>query len=71
MRTMRRLPPFPALVAFEAVARLGGFTRAAAELHLTQSAVSHRIRALEAHAPALEPVYRDARKAGRTPRCGP
>ncbi|WP_374443798.1 LysR family transcriptional regulator [Stella sp.] len=46
---MRRLPPFPALVAFEAVARLGSFTRAAAELHLTQSAVSHRIRALEAH----------------------
>ena len=31
----------------------------------------NRIRALEAHAPALEPVYRDARKAGRTPRCGP
>ena len=49
MRIMRRLPPFPALVAFEAVARLGGFTRAAAELHLTQSAVSHRIRALETH----------------------
>ena len=31
----------------------------------------NRIRALEAPAPALEPVYRDARKAGRTPRCGP
>lgn len=46
---MRRLPPFPALVAFEAVARHGSFTRAAAELHLTQSAVSHRIRVLEAH----------------------
>ena len=46
---MRRLPPFPALVAFEAVARLGSFTRAATELNLTQSAVSHRIRALEAH----------------------
>lgn len=46
---MRRLPPFPALVAFEAMARLGSFTRAAAELNLTQSAVSHRIRALESH----------------------
>ena len=31
----------------------------------------NRIRALQAHAPALEPVYLDARKAGRTPRCGP
>ena len=31
----------------------------------------NRIRALQAHAPVLEPVYLDARKAGRTPRCGP
>lgn len=36
-----------ALAAFEVVARLGSFTRAAAELHVTQSAVSHRVRALE------------------------
>src|SRR5262245_46101662 len=46
---MRRLPPFAELVAFEAVARHLSFTRAAAELCLTQSAVSHRVRRLEEH----------------------
>lgn len=53
---MIRLPPFDALLAFEAVARLGGMTRAAEELGLTQSAVSHRIRRLEDFmgAPLLE-----------------
>jgi LysR family transcriptional regulator, glycine cleavage system transcriptional activator len=43
-----RLPPFEALIAFEAAARLGSMTAAAAELGLTQSAVSHRVRRLEA-----------------------
>ncbi|ANQ83224.1 LysR family transcriptional regulator [Azoarcus olearius] len=42
-----RLPPLHALVAFEAAARAGSFLAAAAELHLTPSAVSHRIKALE------------------------
>lgn len=37
-----------AMVAFEAVARHGSFTRAARELAVTQSAVSHRVRSLEA-----------------------
>ena len=46
---MRRLPPFPELVAFEAVARHLSFTRAAAELCITQSAVSHRVSRLEKH----------------------
>lgn len=45
---LRRLPPLPHLLAFEAAARLGGFQQAAAALHLTPSAVSHRIRQLEA-----------------------
>jgi len=35
------------LCAFEASARHQSFTAAAAELHLTQSAVSRQIRALE------------------------
>lgn len=46
---MRPLPPFAELVAFEAVARHLSFTRAAAELCLTQSAISHRVRRLESH----------------------
>jgi LysR family glycine cleavage system transcriptional activator len=45
---MDRLPPFDALVAFEAARRLGSMTLAATELGLTQSAVSHRVRRLEA-----------------------
>ncbi|MGE8131846.1 LysR substrate-binding domain-containing protein [Methylobacterium sp. NPDC080182] len=45
---MRGLPPFDALVAFEAVLRHGSMTLAAAELGVTQSAVSHRLRRLEA-----------------------
>jgi DNA-binding transcriptional LysR family regulator len=44
---MSRLPPFDALIAFEATARLGSMTRAATDLFLTQSAISHRIRRLE------------------------
>ena len=42
------LPSLPALHAFEAAARLGSFTAAAEELHLSPSTVSHRIRGLEA-----------------------
>ncbi len=44
---MRRIPNFVLLRAFEATARLKSFTRAAAELHLTQSAISHQVRELE------------------------
>ena len=39
--------PLPALNAFEAAARHGSFTRAAAELGLTQAAVSYHIKRLE------------------------
>ena len=41
------LPPFACLTAFEAVARRKNFSRAASELHVTPSAVSHQIAKLE------------------------
>lgn len=41
------LPPLQALVAFEAVMRHSSFTRAANELHLTQSAISRQVAQLE------------------------
>lgn len=44
---MPRSPSMSELRAFEAVARLASFTRAAAELHLTQGAVSRQVAALE------------------------
>jgi LysR family glycine cleavage system transcriptional activator len=45
---LRRLPPLNALKAFEAAARYESFTRAAEELCVTQGAVSHQVKALEA-----------------------
>ncbi len=45
----RRLPPLNALRAFEAAARHLSFTRAAEELHVTQAAISHQVKALEEH----------------------
>ncbi len=44
----RRLPPLNALKVFEAAARHESFTRAAEELCVTQGAVSHQVKALEA-----------------------
>ena len=43
------LPPLNTLVAFEAAARLHSFVKAARELCITASAVSHRIKMLERH----------------------
>lgn len=42
-----RLPPLKALRAFEASARQLSFTKAAAELFVTQAAISHQIKSLE------------------------
>lgn len=46
---MRKLPPLTAMVAFEAVARLGSVRAAANELNVTQSSVSHQLAKLEDH----------------------
>jgi LysR family glycine cleavage system transcriptional activator len=42
-----RLPPLNAIKAFEAAARLGSFTHAAAELNVTHGAISRQVRLLE------------------------
>ena len=44
---MRRLPPLSAVRAFEAAARAENFTVAAAELGMTQAAVSYQVKSLE------------------------
>lgn len=44
-----KLPPLKALPVFEAVARLNSFSRAADELNVSQSAVSHQIKLLETY----------------------
>lgn len=45
---MRRLPNLNALRAFEAAGRHLSFTKAAAELNVTQGAISHQVASLEA-----------------------
>jgi LysR family glycine cleavage system transcriptional activator len=47
MSTYRALPPLSTLIGFEAAARLKSFSRAAEELNVTQSAISHQVRTLE------------------------
>ena len=49
MSTYRSLPPLSTLIGFEAAARLQSFSRAAEELNITQSAISHQVRVLEDH----------------------
>ncbi|WP_366141371.1 LysR substrate-binding domain-containing protein [uncultured Shimia sp.] len=49
MHLQNALPPLNWLRAFEAAARHLSFTDAAAELHMTQSAVSQQIKSLEGH----------------------
>lgn len=56
-----RLPPLASLRGFEAAARLGSFSKAAEELNMTQSAISHQIRALEAY--FEQPLFRRAKRS--------
>jgi LysR family glycine cleavage system transcriptional activator len=61
----RQLPPLNALIAAEAAARLGGFKAASEELHVTASAISYQIRALETWL-GFRLFNRTARSAGLT-----
>jgi LysR family glycine cleavage system transcriptional activator len=53
---MRKLPPLAELRAFEAAARCLSFKRAAAELGVTPTAVSHQIKLLESY--CGQPLFR-------------
>ncbi len=67
MQSLRKqLPPLDPLVAFEAAARHLSFTRAAEELHLSQAAVSQKIRNLEEHL-GVELFYRSHRAVTLSP----
>lgn len=61
------IPSISSLTAFEAVARLQGFARAAAELHTSQPAISRHIRNLESRFGA-ELFDRDQTPIGLTPK---
>ncbi len=63
---MARLPSLSALRAFEAAGRLASFTKAAAELHVTQAAVSHQVRTLEEQL-GLSLFQRTTRRLDLTP----
>ncbi len=62
---MRRLPPLAAVRVFEAAARHENFTKAAAELGMTQAAVSYQIRLLEERV-ALPLFAREKRRVALT-----
>jgi LysR family glycine cleavage system transcriptional activator len=61
-----RLPPLKAVVTFEVAARLGSISKAAEELNLTPSAVSHQIANLESYI-GRELFERTARGVELTP----
>lgn len=65
-RRLLRLPSTQALAFFEATERLGSLTRAAAELHLTQGAVSRQIQGLESRL-GTRLVMRSRNALGLTP----
>ena len=61
-----RLPSLTALRAFESAARQGSAKRAAEELSVTPTAISHQVRQLE-DALGLPLVSRTPRRLGLTP----
>src|SRR3979409_849896 len=61
-----RLPSLNGLRAFEAAARHLSFTQAAAELNVTQTAISHQIRRLEEEL-GLRLLLRQSRALALTP----
>jgi len=63
-----KLPPANSLVVFEAAVRHLNFTRAAAELNVTQAAVSRQIQALEDHLGV--PLFRRMHRALQLTRDG-
>jgi DNA-binding transcriptional LysR family regulator len=70
MENLRKLlPSYRGIVALEAAGRLGSFTAAAAELGMSQAAVSYAVKALEDELgqPLFERVHRSVRltEAGR------
>mgnify|MGYP000005104208 CR=1 FL=1 len=58
---MSPAPSLNSLRSFESCARLGSVKKAAAELHVTPSAVSHQLKSLEAHL-GVELLQRSVRK---------
>lgn len=64
--TKPSLPPLTAVRAFEAAARHLSFTKAASELHVTQSAISHQVRTLESWL-GFELFHRSSREIRLTP----
>jgi len=66
MKYWRSIPPLKAMLAVEAAARLGGFSKAAAELNVTQSAISHLVDQAE-HFLGAQLFERQRRPATLTP----
>ncbi len=66
MLARRYLPSIPSLLALEAVARLGTASAAAAELNLTQGAISRQLQALEGQL-GVTLLIRDKQRLRLTP----